>query len=222
MRHGNTAGGQIITLFQKQPTRQNQIISNLFDYWENLRAGRKAPIRSEIDPREIKDTLQHTFILERVSRGAPRFRLAGIEVCDLLGMELRGMPGYALFDETDRVEFNDQLQNVLENSQIIHMRLKGVLAAGHVVNAQMILLPLQDNNGEMTRVIGAVVLETELLRPPVRFTIERCEVTRIISNDLFPTPDIQNAAFHDAETPFQVQQKRPPSFRGRPNLKLIK
>ena len=87
MRHGNKTETNIIPLFGQDENMKDKIIKDLFGYWDQLRGERLAPTRSEIDPRKIKGTLEHTFILEAVRNGAPRFRLAGIEVCDLLGME---------------------------------------------------------------------------------------------------------------------------------------
>ena len=46
-------------------------IAEVRAYWEALRNGRQAPLRSEIDPRGIERALEHAFITERV---APAWR----------------------------------------------------------------------------------------------------------------------------------------------------
>ena len=165
---------------------KDKIIKDLFGYWDHLRGERLAPIRSEIDPRKIKGTLEHTFILEAVQNGSPRFRLAGIEVCDLLGMELRGMPIEALFEPVDREMLSTIVTNVLQIPHIAQLRLEGQLAGGRSVLGHMILMPLRDENGDITRILGAATLDRELLRPPVRFTIQSKHITRIISAQDMP------------------------------------
>ncbi|GLQ36044.1 hypothetical protein GCM10007939_23280 [Amylibacter marinus] len=214
-------GDNVISLFDQKHSAPEGVLNQLFTYWEQLRDGRMAPIRSEIDPRRIKGTLQHTFILERVTHGAPKFRLAGIEVCDLLGMELRGMPGHALFDDIDRARFNDILEGVLQSPHIAELRLQGKLAADHMVRAKMILLPLQGDKGELNRVLGAITLDRELMRPPVRFTIEHKTVTRIISGQKIPDFARAELAFNESSTPFNHHPKRAPTAGERPILKLV-
>jgi PAS domain len=49
---------------------------NLLQYWNDLREGRRAPRRTEIEPSNIKTLLGDTFILETAGRGEAVFRLA--------------------------------------------------------------------------------------------------------------------------------------------------
>ena len=46
----------------------------LYRYWNDLRAGRDAPCRSEVDPRRISGCLETMFILEALDNGQLRFR----------------------------------------------------------------------------------------------------------------------------------------------------
>ena len=48
----------------------------LFQYWNRLRGGRTAPLRTEIEPADIKAQLADAFILEKDARGEAVFRLA--------------------------------------------------------------------------------------------------------------------------------------------------
>ncbi len=61
-------------------------------YWEGLRVAGDLPRRDQIDPRGIAGALENTFLLERVAPGIARFRLAGMQLHDLMGMDVRGMP----------------------------------------------------------------------------------------------------------------------------------
>lgn len=201
---------------------KDKIIKDLFSYWDQLRGKRLAPNRSEIDPRKIKSTLEHTFILEVVKNGAPRFRLAGIEVCDLLGMELRGMPIDALFEPVDRKILSKIVDDVFQTPHIALLRLEGQLAGGRSVLGHMILMPLRDENGELTRILGAATLDHELMRPPVRFTIRSKNITRIVSKQNMPLDLAVEGGMSEPTRPFQHQIKRPPTSGQRPNLTVVK
>ena len=201
---------------------KDKIIKDLFGYWDQLRGERLAPTRSEIDPRQIKGTLEHTFILEAVQNGAPRFRLAGIEVCDLLGMELRGMPIDALFEPVDRDMLSQIVTDVFQTPHIAQLRLEGQLAGGRSVLGHMILLPLRDESGDITRILGAATLDHELMRPPVRFTIQNKNITRIVSKQDMPLDLAVEGGMAEPAHTFDHATKRPQTKGQRPNLKIVK
>ena len=78
------------------------MLSSLKTYWDRLRAGRIAPYRAEIDPRQFESALENMFIIEKLAPDNMRIRLAGMKICEMMGMEVRGMqPGF-LIDEADR------------------------------------------------------------------------------------------------------------------------
>ena len=66
-------------------------LHNLRTYWEKLRAGRVAPYRAELDPRAFEDVLENMFILEQLNPSQIRVRLAGMSLCEMMGMEVRGL-----------------------------------------------------------------------------------------------------------------------------------
>lgn len=161
----------------------DQIILDLMSYWEGLRAGRIVPARAEIDPRAIKPALENTFILEKVRNGGPRIRLAGTKVCDLLAMELRGMPARSLIVQDNREEFETILNDVLWAPQIVELDIEAQDKDGREHRARMLLLPLKDHEGETSRVIGCVSLQSERHNAPLRFRILKKHVTRIVAGE---------------------------------------
>jgi len=201
---------------------KDKIIKQLFSYWDDLRGDRIAPTRAEIDPRKIKGTLEHTFILEAVKTGSPKFRLAGIEVCDLLGMELRGMPSHTLIEEIDRDDFNAIVAQVLATPQIVELRLQGQVAGGRHITGRMILMPLKDDQGALTRILGAVTLDRELLRPPIRFTVERKNVTRIVNTKSLPLDQVVEGGMAEPYVGFMRPAKRPVQNANGPILRVVK
>ena len=88
------------------------MLSSLRSYWDRLRAGRVAPYRAEIDPRQFEPALENMFIIEKLAPDNMRIRLAGMKICEMMGMEVRGMQPAYLIDEADRARF-DRLLNVV-------------------------------------------------------------------------------------------------------------
>src|SRR6185295_12220787 len=89
---GNTGSDQLM----------QRSIQTLFNYWDQLRAGRIAPNRLEIEPSRIADILAETFMLERIDARTYQFRLAGTRLCELFGSELRGKNFLEGWSEQDR------------------------------------------------------------------------------------------------------------------------
>ena len=86
-------------------------------YWQALRPdGGELPRRADFDPRGIADLLEHTLLLERIAPGQVRIRLAGMAVCDLLGMDVRGMPLSALLVTAARPALGAHMERVLEGA----------------------------------------------------------------------------------------------------------
>ncbi len=188
----------VTELFPRIPTHRDRVIIDLLSYWEQLRAGRMAPMRSEIDPRQINSALGHTFILETDRVGGIRFRLAGINICDLLGMELRGMPAHALIDPMFRESFDNALATMAEDPRKIELRLSGHGIHHAHITARMVLLPMQGPDGKITRILGGIAVRSPLFDPPLRFEITEKICTRIITG---PSFDSQIAQPGLAESP---------------------
>ena len=130
----------------------------LYEYWNELRAGRDAPSRSEVDPRRVAGELETMFILERLAGDQLRFRLAGTRLCDLLGMEARGLAAEALMEEGHGSQLRDLGLQALEAPGVGMMRVEAGDGDGVRWDGEMILLPLRSELGEMTRLMGAVNL----------------------------------------------------------------
>ncbi|MEO1650333.1 MAG: PAS domain-containing protein, partial [Pseudomonadota bacterium] len=58
---------------------------SLFSYWNEVRRGRPAPRRFDIEPSRISHILAETLILERIDFETYRFRLAGTKVSQAFG-----------------------------------------------------------------------------------------------------------------------------------------
>ena len=69
---------------------QRQTIEMIRAYWEGLRPEEGLPSRAQIDPRGMAGALSGAFMIERIAPGVGRLRIAGMQLVDLMGMEVRG------------------------------------------------------------------------------------------------------------------------------------
>lgn len=188
MREFKPAGETVTSLFGQKRPMQDPILLDLLNYWEHLRGGRIAPLRSEIDPREIRTALEHTFILEKTPKGQVRIRLAGQKLTDRMGMELRGMPAYSLIAPEDRDGFNATLAGIFTDPKIVQLDLTGATNGGA---AQMLLLPMRNDAGEINRMLGCISMQGRFFAPD-RFNIAGTKITRIISEHRVAPPRAQS------------------------------
>lgn len=176
-------------------------------YWEALRQGGKLPHRSQIDPRGFSGLLDRIFLIERVAKGQGRFRLAGMHLHDLLGMDARGMPLSTLFDPLARDRMSAALETVFEAESILTIQIEAERSIGRpALWGQMRLLPLANDMGEQKLALGCVMTEGSVGRQPRRFAIAGLNQEPITSHRL--------ALVRSADTPdIEPVRRKPPALR---------
>lgn len=202
-------------------------------YWEGLRDGGGLPERDRIDPRGIAGALENTFLMERVAPGIGRFRLAGMQIHDLMGMDVRGMPVSALFEPAARNRLADGLETVFSNPAVLELWLEAERGIGRpALEARMIVLPLIGMRGETDLALGCLAMEGALGRAPRRFAISglmseviarRRTDHRLSATAALPARQLTQG-LAEQPSPFAAQSRqdftpRPP--RGKPNLRLV-
>jgi hypothetical protein len=161
---------------------KHSAISQLEAYWQGLRNGRVVPSRSDVDPRGIDRALEYAFILERIAPGMARFRLAGMHLNDLMGMEVRGMPITSFFVPDARRQISDALEHVFEEPSIARFKLVAERGIGKPQNeAELVILPLKSDLGDISRALGCLVCPGEIGRTPRRFSVEEFGVEPLIA-----------------------------------------
>ncbi|TGP26907.1 MULTISPECIES: PAS domain-containing protein [unclassified Mesorhizobium] len=134
----------------------NQIGSiTLFQYWNQLRDGRPAPKRSEVEPADIKSLLADTFILERDTRGEAVFRLAGTRLCAYYGRELKGFSFPSLWREKDQRLMSRLIHGVFDQKSVLLLTYEGFSRSGRSNKFELLALPL-DGGVESPRCLGIV------------------------------------------------------------------
>ena len=154
------------------------MISSLKSYWERLRAGRIAPYRAEIDPRQFEGALENMFIIERIAPENLRIRLAGMKICEMMGMEVRGMEAGSLIDDADRPQFAELLGVVMGKPAVIELQLEAGSRLGGY-RASMLLMPLRSDVGDINRVLGCTSGDGDRFTAPLAFSIRDVTVSPI-------------------------------------------
>jgi hypothetical protein len=169
---------------ERKPMHEHHpLIQQVRAYWEGLRPpGGGLPPRSAIDPRGLCGALEHVFIVERVAPGMARFRLAGMHLLDLMGMEVRGMPLSALFEPVARGRLPGALELAFQGQTALDLRIEAERAIGKPPLAgRLLLLPVLGNHGEPDLALGCLETTGRIGRVPRRFAI-----AQLTQEDLLP------------------------------------
>jgi hypothetical protein len=157
-----------VTYFQENDADRRGVpahpaLASLEHHWQSLRSGQTAPARADIDPCAIDKALSWTFLLHRVAPGVARIRVAGQDLHDILRMDPRGMPISAFFDADDRSTLSVHVESVFSDPALIMIPLHRPAALLRPsVQGALLLMPLTDHLGEVTRAIGALVTDRSL------------------------------------------------------------
>lgn len=197
-------------------------------YWEGLRQNGDLPRRDEIDPRGIARALENTFLIERVAPGIARFRIAGMQLHDLMGMDVRGMPLSTLVEPAGRTRLSEALEQVFAGPAKLEVWLEGERGIGRpALEARMIILPLTAQRGDVGLALGCLAMHGAIGRAPRRFaiagvmseTIDRRQAERFA-----PRLDAERRLPEGQPAPGLAEAPasfvpRPP--RGKPQLRLV-
>jgi hypothetical protein len=156
----------------------------LAGYWSSIRKGRAVPDQTDIDPRVIKRFLSYSFILNCENPGRPIYRLAGTELCERFGFELRGTSFLAHWDSRSRLSLVSLLRQGLKTLQPVCLASIAATAGNGMVEQETILVPVSCNGGEPIRFFGMIQTISDpapLRGHPIAF--ERLVGSEIIQED---------------------------------------
>lgn len=141
-------------------------------YWTALRGARPMPKRQELDPRGIEGALPNSFLLQRIAPGPTRIRLAGSQLAEILGTEIRGMAIQSLFTPYYQSIIEKSAEEVCSRPAIAQFWLSGERGNGKpAMEARMTLWPLADDQGRATQILGALSCKGRAGAAPRRFHI---------------------------------------------------
>ncbi|WP_208348514.1 PAS domain-containing protein [Pseudaestuariivita rosea] len=173
-------GSNVVSIFDFQPERVFPSTTEVEAYWHKIRGNRMLPSRSDVDPRGIENSLEYAFILERIAPGLARFRLTGSHLTDLMGMDVRGMPMTSLFMPEARKDMGQYIERLFDTPEIISLSLTAPDGFRRpALFANMVLLPLKSDLGDVSRALGCLVSHGTVGRTPRRFEISDAQCTAL-------------------------------------------
>ena len=185
--------GNLVVMDRFQSDNRFSAIQQAIAYWEALRSDNGLPKRSDIDPRGIENILEYAFVLERIAPGLARMRVAGSHLSDLMGMEVRGMPITAFFTPAGRTALEQTIESVFDDPAIVDLALTGERGIGRPpLDARMVLLPMESDLGEVSRIFGCLVAKGDIGRKTRRFDV-RATQKRSLGQPTFATPTYKHS-----------------------------
>lgn len=112
-----------------------------FEYWDQKRAGERAPDRSEIEPDAVRELLPDIFVLSCDSAAGYPFRVAGTRLCALLGRDLKDRSFSELFVGDGRREIEDIITVVTEEMLAAVAGITASSENGSPAHLELLLLP---------------------------------------------------------------------------------
>jgi len=230
------SGKNVVSMSMYKGEMQFPLVKEVEAYWQGLREGEIVPLRSAIDPRGIERALEYSFVIERIAPGVARFRLSGMHLNDVMGMEVRGMPLTAFFTPSFRKDVSARLEEMFQGPKIAEMTLTAERGIGKPpMDAKLLMLPLRSDLGDISRALGCLVTIGQIGRTPRRFDLESVRMTplapsntRCADNDapvMVPVTQRDVPGFADPAAPFDgpptAPQERAP-FMARPMLRVVR
>ena len=175
----------------------------LVGYWSRLRKGRPIPDQSDIDPRALKRMLPDMLILDALDPSRPLYRLAGTQLCERHGSELRGTNFLAGWEVRSRRELAALLVQALQTHQPLCLSSFGTSPQASVVEMETLLAPVSFGGGVATRFVGMVQIlgdGVQLTDKPIAF--QRLTDAQLVQEDeplLAMEPPRRRPALHFAD-----------------------
>ena len=159
---------------------KNRTTQILYRYWNEVRHGRLAPRRFDIEPARIAGILAETMILERADETTIRFRLAGTRIAEQFGSELRGQSFLDLWSPEDRQTLHHQLATLQVQGGALLFEIEAHTPGGRTVAFEAILMPLVHTRDVVDRFLGAISCDLPPLwlgtEPLTRLSLAHSEI----------------------------------------------
>jgi hypothetical protein len=127
-----------------------------FAYWDEKRAGARAPDRSEIEPGAVRELLGDIFVLSYDAASGYPFRVAGTRVCALAGCDLRDRSFSALFAPDARREVEGIIAVVAEEMLAAVAGITATSEDGSPAHLELLLLPFNNRAHEPLSLTGSL------------------------------------------------------------------
>ena len=135
---------------------QQRTSTRLYTYWNDVRKGRIAPCRFDIEPARLADILPEIFMLERNTQTCYRFRLAGTRMCEYFQAEFRGNDFLEGWCEADRFTLEHYFSEITDRGAAALFTLECKSEDGKAAMFEMMILPLVHTQNTIDRYLGSM------------------------------------------------------------------
>ena len=129
----------------------------ILSYWQAIAPDEGAPAQASVAPRALKRFLPDIFLLERLDRAVFAFRMAGTRLCARYGRELRDHDFVRLWPAAQHGDILAALGRCLQDARPVTLEGAAATLDGKTVSFQILLMPLTDTEGRVTRLMGAML-----------------------------------------------------------------
>ena len=149
------------------------VLSELEAHWREIKArSAHLPHRADLDPSRIAGALPHAFVLERAAPGVARLRIVGRALSNLLGTEARGLPLSVFFTPASRDVLRSWLERCFDAPAILELSAEARQGVFRTPSTgRLLLLPMLDRDGNVTRALGGMVVEGTKRSSIVKFDL---------------------------------------------------
>lgn len=167
---------------------QKRILIALETDWRRMCGNDLSDVPARLNPGQMHEALPHTFLMTRTGRGTGRIRVAGQGLHDLLGMDPRGMSLTAFFAENARMKIAELMESCMSQSAVVSVPLIAHRSFRRTAPAEILMLPMRDTDGEMSRILGCIVAPPQWLGRAAKLDVNNTAPLRF---------DLQEGAFPD-------------------------
>ena len=164
---------KVTALSSRDRPSGRSILQDLEEHWRELKAASEhLPRREDVDTARIAGALPHAFVLERAAAGVARLRIVGRALSNVLGTEARGLPLSVFFTPASRDILRRWLERCFDAPAIVELTAEarqGVFRAP--LAGRLLLLPMLDRDGQVTRALGGFVVESNKRTAIVKFDL---------------------------------------------------
>jgi len=135
---------------------KNPALRQVISYWFSTRSGRPMPARRDISPIEIRSALAQIWLCDYLSEsGRCRYRLAGEEINDFWGFNLRGRYMDDVVPDERLTSVRNKVRMAIDLPAIVYDRACLSLTEEITRKGEQIILPLSDDGRTVNGLLGA-------------------------------------------------------------------
>lgn len=155
------------------------ILSSIEKDWREMCGNDLRPTHAALEPLQMEETLPYAFVLKRAGPGKANIRVAGQRVHDYFNEDLAGC-GFDNWFQPSSAEFaSELLEAAFTLPAIVSFAVIAKRGFGRQsVNGQILLLPMRDAQGNISRILGALVTDGTLPSFPLRFELDHSQAIR--------------------------------------------